>query len=75
MTTLMKQIIEDHFDKLYLAVIFFICLLCVVFTSWLIPDASEEVLDYVKNSFVLGAIVGLVTGMSIRNGQPPKPPA
>jgi hypothetical protein len=63
-----RDLIHDHFDKLYLAAIFALCLAAIGIAYWLIPEQAEAIVDYVKNSFVLGAIVGLVTGINMRNG-------
>jgi uncharacterized membrane protein YadS len=70
-----KDLVDHHFDKLYLFFIFAFCVLTIFLAYLLIPASATEIVDYVKNSFVLGAIVGLVTGVGMAkrangNGHP-----
>jgi len=78
MSEFLKDLADHHFDKLYLFFIFAFCIGVIFLAFLVIPAQAAEIVDYVKNSFVLGAIVGLVTGVGMAkringNGHPEPP--
>ena len=64
----MKAFIEDHFDKLMLALIVFYLIHVVMYLSW--RQSPTEVVSWAREltSGFAGGLLGLITGMRIQNG-------